>query len=117
MQVSEGSRGVAALGLQWGCPHGGGRRSGGGSAAAKRGLGELLEMELRCCGTCPPLGTKGLRKAGTAAGGEGTRLEAAWLCPCSAVWGERSHYLCCKNLHRISLKHILVLLERRESGM
>lgn len=57
------------------------------TAPGKQGLGKLLEMEPRCCGTHPPLGTKGLSKAGTAAGGEGMRLEAAWECPCSAVWG------------------------------
>lgn len=57
------------------------------TAPGKQGLGKLLEMEPRCCGTHPPLGTMGLSKAGTAAGGEGMRLEAAWVCPCSAVWG------------------------------
>lgn len=114
MQVSEGSRGVAAVGLSpWGW-----QEEWCWECCCEQGLGELLEMELRCCGTCPPLGTKGLRNAGTAAGGEGMRLEAAWVCPCSAVFGGRSPVcLCCKKLHYSSLKHILVLLERRESGM
>lgn len=89
------------------------------TAPGKQGLGKLLEMEPRCCGTHPPLGTMGLSKAGTAAGGEGMRLEAAWVCPCSAVWGGGdifTVYLCCKNPHCSFLRYTLVLLERRESG-